>query len=185
MTTHKKQRFAPFPLPALRDHHLGALHLRTLGMVAAFDRLGKNGSGCWASQHTIAEIVGVDKARLSHSLSALRDYGCVTSEMNPDKRWFRVHRVICTDADSNCLATGKSVASQDNSLSLMCSNRQHQVEYSRADCNGDEAGKRAAYNGGPNYRMVSFSAACTHRAISSEAHQSVVFRHGLPPNQWS
>ena len=61
----------------------------------------------------------------------------------------------------------------------MYSNRQHQIEYSRADCNGDEAGKRAAYNGGPNYRMVSFSAACTHRAISSEAHQSVVFRHGL------
>ena len=95
----KQQRFAPLPLRALRDPRLGRLHLCTLGIVAAFDRLGKNGSGCWASQNTIAEIAAVDKTRLSHSLSDLRDYGYISSEINPHRRWFRVHRVIYTDED--------------------------------------------------------------------------------------
>ena len=49
-STGKQQRFAPAPLRALRDQRLGGLHLRTLGIIAAFDRLGKNGGGCWASK---------------------------------------------------------------------------------------------------------------------------------------
>ena len=61
MSSSKQQRFAPLPLRALRDQRLGGLHLRTLGIIAAFDRLGKNGSGCWASQNTIAKIAGVEK----------------------------------------------------------------------------------------------------------------------------
>ena len=74
----KQQRFAPVPLRALCDPRLGRLHLCTLGIVAAFDRLGKNGSGCWASQNTIAEKAGVDKTRLSHSLRDLREYGYIS-----------------------------------------------------------------------------------------------------------
>ena len=103
----KTQRFAPLPLRALRDQRLGGLHLCTLGIIAAFDRLGKNGSGCWASQNTIAKIAGVDKARLSRSLSDLRDFGYISSELNPHKRWFRVHRVIYTDDDAELLGRGQ------------------------------------------------------------------------------
>ena len=110
----KQQRFAPLPLRALRDLRLGRSHLCVLGIVAAFDRLGKNGSGCWASQNKIADIAGVNKARLSRSMSALRDYGYISSEMNPDKRWFRVHRVIYTEEDSQFWEVGKSVAPHDN-----------------------------------------------------------------------
>ena len=112
----KQQRFAPLPLRALRDPRLGRLHLCTLGIVAAFDRLGKNGSGCWASQNTIAEIAAVDKTRLSHSLSDLRDYGYISSEINPHRRWFRVHRVIYTDEDLRFWKEAKSVAPHDNCL---------------------------------------------------------------------
>ena len=110
----KQQRFAPLPLRALRDRRLGKLDLCTLGIVAAFDRLGKNGSGCWASQNKIAELAGVDKTQLSRSLSDLRDYGYITSQMNPHRRWFRVHRVIYTDEDSRFWEVGKSVAPYDN-----------------------------------------------------------------------
>ena len=110
----QKPRFAPLPARALRDLRLGAMHLRTLGIIAAFDRMGKNGSGCWTSQSKIAAIIGIDKTRLSHSLRDLRNYGYITSEMNPNKRWFRVHRVIYTDADYDCLGAGKSVALGSN-----------------------------------------------------------------------
>jgi len=132
---NKKQRYAPIPLRALCDPRLGWLHLRTLGIVAAFDRLGKNGQGCWTSQNKIAEILGVGKTRLSHSLSDLRDWGYITSAVNPQKRWFRVHRVIYTEADFDTLGTGKSVAPQRNcseksvaeSDPIGCPGAQHQL----------------------------------------------------------
>ena len=133
-STGKQQRFAPLPLRALRDQRLGGLHLRTLGIIAAFDRLGKNGSGCWASQNTIAKIAGVDKARLSRSLSDLREFGYISSQLNPLKRWFRVHRVIYTDEDAHVL-DDKSVASDDNRFDksvaksgpISCQNRANQL----------------------------------------------------------
>jgi DNA-binding MarR family transcriptional regulator len=112
----KQQLFAPFPLRALSDPRLGAQHLRVLGIVAAFDRLGKNGNGCWAAQNTIAEIARIDKTRVSHSLSDLRDFGYISSEMNPNRRWFRVHRVIYTAEDSRFWEADKSVAPHDNCL---------------------------------------------------------------------
>ena len=130
-----KLRYAPIPVRALADLRLNAMHLRTLGVVAAFDRLGKNGSGCWASQNKIAKILGVDKTNLSHRLSDLRDYGYITSEMNPDKRWFRVHRVIYTDADFDTLGDGKLAVTGNNCLgksvvtgnNISCYPEQHQL----------------------------------------------------------
>ena len=143
-STGKQQRFAPVPLRALRDQRLGGLHLRTLGIIAAFDRLGKNGSGCWASQNTIAKIAGVDKARLSRSLSDLRDFGYISSELNPHKRWFRVHRVIYTDDDADFWGAGKSVAPHDNcfdksvvkSEPISCRSEQNQL-HGTSENNGE------------------------------------------------
>jgi len=144
MSSSKKQRFAPLPLRALRDQRLGGLHLRTLGIIAAFDRLGKNGSGCWASQNTIAIIAGVDKARLSRSLSDLRAFGYINSTLNPHKGWFRVHRVIYTDDDADFWGAGKSVALHDNRFDksvvkaepISCQIRANQL-YSTSENNGE------------------------------------------------
>ena len=81
MSTTKKQRFAPVPLRALLDQRLGGHHLRVLATVAAHDRLGKNGSGCWASQDRLAALLGCRKSRISKGLSGLRDYGYIASEL--------------------------------------------------------------------------------------------------------
>jgi DNA-binding MarR family transcriptional regulator len=99
VSTTNKQRFAPTPLRALLDQRLTGHHLRLLGVIAAHDRLGKNGSGCWASQDRLAALLGCSKSTLSKRLSALRDCGYLASELNPQKRWFRVHRVVYTAAD--------------------------------------------------------------------------------------
>jgi DNA-binding MarR family transcriptional regulator len=109
----KNQRFAALPLRALLDPRLGRLHLRTLGIICAFDRLGKNGGGCWASQNKIAGLARVDKAQLSRILSGLREFGYISSKLNPSNRWFRVHSVIYTDADADFWKP-KSVAPRDN-----------------------------------------------------------------------
>src|SRR5690348_8816514 len=108
MSPDKNPRYGPVPSRACRDLRLGAAHFRVLIAIAAFDRLGKNGQGCWTSQNRIAEIVRCGKSHLSNILSDLRDTGYITSKINPDKRRFRVHRVIYTEEDFNCLGMGKS-----------------------------------------------------------------------------
>jgi DNA-binding MarR family transcriptional regulator len=116
MSASKKQRFAPLPLRACRDLRLGALHFRVLTAIAAFDRLGKNGQGCWTSQNKIAELVRCSKSHLSNVLSDLRDCGYLTSKINPDQQRFRVHRIVYTEEDFHCLDMGKSVHSRANKL---------------------------------------------------------------------
>jgi hypothetical protein len=115
VSTTKKQRFAPVPLRALLDQRLGGHHLRVLATVAAHDRLGKNGSGCWASQDRLAALLGCRKSRISKGLSDLRDYGYIASELNPQKRWHRVHRVIYSSDDER-FWTSKSVTKENNSF---------------------------------------------------------------------
>jgi DNA-binding MarR family transcriptional regulator len=112
VSTTNKQRFAAIPLRALLDQRLTGHHLRLLGTVAAHDRLGKNGNGCWASQDRLAALLGCSKSTLSKRLSALRDYGYITSEHNPQKRWFRVHRVIY-NADDQRFWDTKSVSARE------------------------------------------------------------------------
>src|SRR5436190_24080632 len=94
VSTTSKKNFAPIPLRAVRDQRLTGHHLRVLAVIAAHDRLNKNGSGCWASQNRLAALLGCSKSRLSEGLSDLRDYGYIDSRLNPEKRWYRVHRVI-------------------------------------------------------------------------------------------
>ena len=118
MNTTNKQRFAPIPLRALLDQRLTGHHLRLLGMIAAHDRLGKNGSGCWASQDRLAALLGCSKSTLSKRLSVLRDYGYIASQSNPEKRWFRVHRVVYT-ADDEQFWTTKSVSMEGKSVSSL------------------------------------------------------------------
>jgi DNA-binding MarR family transcriptional regulator len=113
---NKSPRYGPIPLRACRDLRLGAAHFRALTAIAGFDRLGKNGQGCWASQDRIAELVGCSKSHLSNILTHLRNCGYITSKINPDKRWSRIHRVIYTEEDFNCLGKGKSVHSPVNCL---------------------------------------------------------------------
>jgi hypothetical protein len=112
VSTTNKQRFAPIPLRAVLDRRLTGHHLRVLAVVAAHDRLGKNGSGCWASQDRLAALLDCSKSTLSKRLSTLRDYGYLASELNPQKRWFKVHRVIY-NADDERFWDPKSVSAKE------------------------------------------------------------------------
>jgi DNA-binding MarR family transcriptional regulator len=109
----KNERFGPVPLRACRDERLGRLHFRILIAIAGHDRIGKNGQGCWLSQNKLAAVVHCSKSHLSNALATLRDLGYISSQVNPDKRWFRIHRIVYTDEDFDCL---KSVHSPVNSF---------------------------------------------------------------------
>lgn len=94
-----KPIFAAVPLRALADQSLSGLDLRTLMAVAAHDRLGANGRGCYAGQARLALMVRSDKTRMSKSLTRLVALGYVSLDRQSDKRRL-ILRVLYTEGDA-------------------------------------------------------------------------------------
>lgn len=92
--------YAPYPLRALRDQRLTGLHLRVLGVIAAHDRLNKNGQGCRAGNKRLAELSGCHLKSLSPALKALAELGYIEANTNPLNRRSRIYTVIYTDEDA-------------------------------------------------------------------------------------
>src|SRR5262249_8207718 len=84
--TAQKQRFAPLPLRAATYSRLAARHWRALHILAAHDRRGTNGAACYASQRRLAKLAECGEARLSDTLSDLRQWGYIASAIHPEKR---------------------------------------------------------------------------------------------------
>lgn len=84
-----KTKFAPLPLDALNDPRLSGADLRVLGSIAYFDRFTKNGTGCYATQETIADMTGITTPRVSSSMRTLRETGWIRSERQEDRRRFQ------------------------------------------------------------------------------------------------
>ena len=107
--------YAPLPARAMVDMRLSERHLRTLAVVAAHDRLGKNGIGCWASHERLAEMVGCHYTRISHNLKELGELGYIERVEHPLNKRLRVYKVIYTDADARVMkATAKAIANDDS-----------------------------------------------------------------------
>lgn len=103
--------YAPLPARAMVDMRLSERHLRTLAVVAAHDRLGKNGIGCWASHKRLAEMVGCHYTRISHNLKELGEMGYIERVEHPLNKRLRVYRVLYTDVDAKAMkATAKLIA---------------------------------------------------------------------------
>jgi DNA-binding MarR family transcriptional regulator len=97
------------------DRRLSERHLRTLAVVAAHDRLGKNGIGCWASHERLAEMVGCHYTRISHNLKELGAMGYIERVEHPLNKRLRVYKVIYTTEDAMVMkATAKAMANDDS-----------------------------------------------------------------------
>jgi hypothetical protein len=107
-----KPIFAAVPLRALADQGLSGLDLRTLMAVAAHDRLGVNGRGCYAGQVRIARMVRSDKTRVSKSLTRLISRGYISLDRQSEKRRQNL-RVLYTDADASTMTPGAAGDSFD------------------------------------------------------------------------
>jgi hypothetical protein len=97
--------FGPIPARAFgdtrfRDH---PTFLQLLGFIAAFDRLGRNGRGCFASNELLAVKLQCHYTSVSRALGMLRDWGYVTSEKDPANRRRWVHRIAYTGEDLRTL----------------------------------------------------------------------------------
>jgi DNA-binding MarR family transcriptional regulator len=90
--------FSPLPQRAMTDVRLTARHWRVLCAIAAHDRLGGNGAGCWASQQRLADLTSSGYSRTSDALADLREYGYLETEHHPKDRRRRVHRIVYDEA---------------------------------------------------------------------------------------
>lgn len=95
-----KPIFSAIPARAMRDERLSALDLRVLMAVAAHDRFGANGIGCYASHTRLAELVGCHIKSLSRSLSTLATCGYLEGSLHPLNKKTRVYRVVYTEDDA-------------------------------------------------------------------------------------
>lgn len=93
--------FVALPGRVLADDDLTALDFRVLGVVAAHDRMGRNGQCCWAGQKKLAGLANCDPTRLSASLSKLVSKGyleALRDENDKRRKGFRVIYIAADDA---------------------------------------------------------------------------------------
>jgi hypothetical protein len=110
--TKPKQVFAPMPARACADSTLSGLQMRVLAVIALHDRLGRNGQGCWASQRTLASMIGCDYTRLSDAITRLKASGYIKVGRNKNDRRMQTFSVIYCEQDA--LLIGKP--SRDKAL---------------------------------------------------------------------
>ncbi|WP_416896321.1 MAG: hypothetical protein ACMVY4_12325 [Minwuia sp.] len=114
-----KPVYAPIPMRACVDSRLSARHYRTLAVIAAHDRLGANGAGCWASHKRLAEMIGCNYSRLSENIRQLAEWGYLLKDKHPVNPRMRVYRVVYTADDAavmkgNGLPDGKAPRADDS-----------------------------------------------------------------------
>ncbi len=97
-----KPQYAPMPLRAFGDERLqkGGLHFRVLGVIAAHDRLGANGIGCYASHKRLTALVDCAYTRLSTTIKDLAEWGYLKAQPHPLNKRLRVYQVIYNEHDA-------------------------------------------------------------------------------------
>lgn len=95
-----KPTYAPIPARALADTRLSGTDLRLLAAIAAHDRFGKNGTGCFASQRRLAALIGAHEKAVARSAARLVEFGYTTTERSPTNGRLVVYRVVYTEDDA-------------------------------------------------------------------------------------
>lgn len=110
-----KPMFAPSPARAIGAANLSSVDLRVLMAVAAHDRLGANGIGCFASHTRLAQLVGCHIKSLSRSLAILVEARFISASRIGRQP---VYKVIYNDFDTAFIKSigNKSATERHNTL---------------------------------------------------------------------
>jgi hypothetical protein len=90
----------------MADEALAALDLRVLACLAAHDRFGANGIGCYASHPRLAGLVKCHLKSLSRSLRLLAEHGYINAAPHPLNKRLRVYCVVYSEADRATMKGG-------------------------------------------------------------------------------
>ncbi|MGN7770762.1 helix-turn-helix domain-containing protein [Phyllobacterium sp. 22552] len=95
-----KINFAAVPARTIGDKSLTAEELRVLMAIAAHDRFGANGIGCYASHPRLSGLANCHLKSLSRSLRMLAERGYITADVHPLNRKQRVYKVVYSEEDA-------------------------------------------------------------------------------------
>ena len=105
---------------AFRDKRVKRSHLSVLGVVSHFDRFGRNGSGCYATQERIAELAGCTATTVSKRIGDLCGWGYLSGSRQSNRRRMQ-YRVIHDTCPPEQLSDGRNSRSGQASGHNTCS----------------------------------------------------------------
>ncbi len=69
------EQFGAIPVRAFGDTRLSAADFRVMGAIAYFDRLGRNGAGCYVDPRKLGKLAAVDYSHVGRHTRRLQDFG--------------------------------------------------------------------------------------------------------------
>ena len=121
-----KPQFAPVPVEAMPDTKLSASHWRLLVAIAWHDRMGVNGSGCYASHKTLGREAGVHFSNVSNLAGDLAKRGYIEVRRNANDRRTRSYALIYR---ANPMIQGRSTENfQGNAASLVPAVSENEID---------------------------------------------------------
>ncbi len=88
------EQFGAIPVRAFADTRLSAADFRVMGAIAYFDRLGRNGAGCYVDPRKIAELAAVLYEHISRHTGRLQEFGYLLIGRRATDRRKRVYSLI-------------------------------------------------------------------------------------------
>ena len=88
------EQFGAIPVRAFGDTRLSAADFRLLGAIAYFDRLGRNGTGCYADPRKLAELAAIDYSHVTRHTRRLKEFGYLEISRSETDRRKRVYSLI-------------------------------------------------------------------------------------------
>ena len=88
------EQFGAIPVQAFGDERLSANDFRVMGAIAYFDRLGRNGAGCYVDPRKLVELSAVDYTHLNRHTRRLKDFGYLKIGRSATDRRKRVYSLI-------------------------------------------------------------------------------------------
>ncbi len=88
------EQFGAIPVRAGGDARLSAPDFRVMITIAYFDRLGRNGTGCYADRRKLAELAAVDYTHVARHTARLREFGYLEIGRSATDRRKRVYSLI-------------------------------------------------------------------------------------------
>jgi len=93
----KKEIFGAIPMRAFSDKRLAATHFRVLGVISRMDGFGRNGSGCYATQATLAKRAACDRSTVNRVMRDLRGWGYIQATKQENRKrpqYLVVHQTV-------------------------------------------------------------------------------------------
>ncbi len=88
------EQFGPIPVRAFGDTRLSAADFRVMGAIAYYDRLGRNGAGCYVDRDKLAAGAAVLYEHLSRHTKRLREFGYLEIYRSGADRRRRIYALI-------------------------------------------------------------------------------------------